>query len=159
PGPLRLLASALLVPGFGFGKLALTAEQLEEDGSPLRADSATDLQLSADRANLDVETLRIAAGATTATIDVHPRGVGPLAITLARGELRSTPLQLTLTVPWLALCAMIVGGMIGGVLFLFGPRKPGGSSSSIWRKHPILRRAVEGALVGLLVTAFLLIVP
>jgi len=159
-GPLRLSASALSVPGFGFGSVALTAEQLEEDGSPLRAAQATDLQLNADRSALDVSAMRIAEGASTATALVHPRGVGPLAISLARGELSSPPLRLQLTFPWLALIAMIGGGTLGGVLFLFGPGpKPKGGSGSIWRKHPALRRAVEGALVGLLVGAFALIVP
>jgi hypothetical protein len=158
PGPLRLFASALSVPGFGFGSVALTAEQLEEDGSPLRAPAATDLQLNADRSALDVSGLQIAAGASTATVEVHPRGVGPLAISLARGALRSEPVLLQLTFPWLALAAMIAGGTLGGVLFLFGPR-PKQKSGSLWRKHPALRRAVEGALVGLLVGAFVLIAP
>ena len=54
---------------------------------------------------------------------------------------------------------MIAGGTLGGVLFLFGPRPKSAGSASIWRKYPALRRAVEGALVGLLVTAFVLIVP
>ena len=159
PGSLRLSASAISLPGFGFGSLALTGEQFEEDGSPLRAQRATDLQLSADRSSLDVSALRISEGTTSATVDVHPRGVGPVALVLLHGSLRSPPLQLQLTWPWFALAAMIAGGTLGGVLFLFGPRPKSAGSASIWRKYPALRRAVEGALVGLLVTAFVLIVP
>lgn len=159
PGELRLFASALSLPGFGFGSVALTAEQLEEDGSPLRAPGVAELQLNADRSALDLSSLQIAKGATTATATVHPRGVGPLAISLARGELRSEPVRLQLTFPWLALAAMIAGGTLGGVLFLFGPRPKKSGSASIWRKHPALRRAAEGALVGVLVSAFVLIVP
>lgn len=156
PGPLRLLASALSVPGFGFGKLSLTAEQLEEDGSPLRATRASDVQLSADRAALDVSALQIAAGATSATIDVHPRGVGPVQLSLAQGELRSEPVRLELTWPLLAVLAMIVGGTLGGVLMVF---ELGAKRASARRRRPAIRRAIEGALVGLLVTTLTLIIP
>jgi hypothetical protein len=158
PGPLRLLASALSVPGFGFGKLALTAEQLEEDGSPLRAARASELQLSADRSALDVSGLQIAPGATSATIEVHPRGIGEVQLSLVQGELRSDPLRLQLTWPLLAVLAMIAGGTLGGLLFVFerGDKRAG---SARRRTHAAIRRAIEGALVGLLVTTLMLIMP
>jgi hypothetical protein len=156
PGPLRLLASALSVPGFGFGKLSLTAEQLEEDGSPLHATRPSDVQLSADRAALDVSALQIAPGATQATIEVHPRGVGPVQLSLVQGELRSPPVQLELTWPTLAVLAMIVGGTLGGVLMVF---ELGAKRAAARRRRPAIRRAIEGALVGLLVTALTLIMP
>lgn len=161
PGPLRLLASALSVPGFGFGKLALTGEQLEEDGSPLRATRASELQLSADRSALDVSALQIAPGATSATIEVHPRGVGEVQLSLVQGELRSQPLRLQLTWPLLAVLAMIAGGALGGVLFMFerGGKGAKRDRSARRRTQAALRRALEGALVGLLVTALMLIMP
>ena len=156
PGPPELVASALRIRGLGFGSLSLTAQQREEDGSLLVAQRTTELRLRASRGALEISRVEIPKGKTSGSIEVHPRGVGPLTLALSQGGLSSPPLELELTWPLLALAAMFLGGTVGGALVTLV--KDRGTHPGR-RSRVVVRRAIEGALVGLLTTALMLIAP
>jgi hypothetical protein len=149
PGPLVLSSSDDIVVGFGFETVELTATQLEEDGSPLRSGEARNLLLSATGGDLDASTLVIGQGASDAHIVVRPSGVGDLEIIASSGALQSAPLRIRLTWPLVPIAAMLAGGALGGLVSAFNPR----------RRKQRWRRIIEGAVMGVLVTLAVLLVP
>jgi len=148
PGPVTLAASATNVLGFGFGSFVLTVHRVEEDGSPLRAERVARVQLLVSGGTLDVSELVIARGASSASAELHPRGIGRLEVSAEAEALRSAPIAIELGWPLLPVLAMIAGGWLGGVLSALAPRR-----------RKLRRRALEGVLVGLLVTAVVLVLP
>lgn len=149
PGPLVLSSSDDNVVGFGFQTIELTATQLEEDGSPLRAEEAKNLLLSATGGDIDAATLVIDEGSSDGRIAVRPSGIGDLEIVASSGALHSAPLRIRLTWPLVPIAAMFAGGALGGVVSAFNPR----------RRRQRNRRIIEGAIMGVLVTLVVLLVP
>lgn len=149
PGAVVLSASDSGVMGFGFASLTLTASQLEEDGSLLVTDEARTLALTTSGGDIDVPTLTIPKGASQASVQVRPSGVGLLQISASSGAVHSAPLRVALSWPVVPIAAMLAGGAFGGFTSAIHPR----------RRRLRARRIAEGAFMGLLVALTVLLVP
>jgi hypothetical protein len=149
PGSLILSASDTRVVGFGFATLTLTASQLEEDGSPLASEEDRTLLLTASGGDVDVAAITIPKGASEARVEVRPSGIGALELGVSSGGTQSVPLSLQLTWPIIPIAAMLAGGAFGGLSSAIQPR----------RRKLRARRILEGAIMGLLVTLTVLLVP
>jgi hypothetical protein len=149
PGSLVLSASDNGVVGFGFATFMLTVSQLEEDGSPLVAEEARTLQLSSSGGDIDAAAITIPKGASEASVEVRPSGVGALELSAISGAAHSAPLRLQLTWPLVPIAAMLGGGAFGGFISAIQPR----------RRKLRARRIAEGSFMGLLVTLTVLLVP
>jgi hypothetical protein len=148
-GALELVPSSERVLGFGFGRVVLTVRQLEEDGSPYREPAPHSIQLIAQHGEIDVPALTIPEGASEAQVELHPRGIAALELVASSEMARSAPVQVELDWPFLPIAAMLSGGALGGLVSTFGR----GS-----QRRP-LRRSLQGAAMGLLVTLTVLVVP
>jgi hypothetical protein len=149
PGSLVLSSSDSGVIGFGFATLTLTVSQLEEDGTPLVADEAHTLQLSASGGDIDVPAIIIPKGASEASVIVRPSGIGALEVSVGSAAAHSAPLSLKLTWPLVPIAAMLAGGAFGGFTSAIQPR----------RRKLRARRSTEGSFIGLLVTLTVLLMP
>lgn len=150
PGGLVLeVTGSSTLPGFGLGTVTVAVHQLEEDGTPLVTDEARNVQLSANGGGIDVTTVDIAPGASAATLQLRPSGIGQLELSASSGAHRSDPVRLTLEWPLLPIGALLLGGALGGLVSAFRPRQ----------RRYTRRRVVEGAVMGLLVTLVVLVVP
>jgi hypothetical protein len=147
PGPLSLTGSSRVL-GFGLGNLVLTVSRVEEDGSAMSSGAQLPVQLVVEQGRLDVHGLTIPRGAHEASVEAHPPGIGRIAVRAVASAQQSPPLAIELTWPVLPVSAMIAGGTLGGFL-------------SALRRAPRVRRrrTLEGALVGLLITLVVLVVP
>jgi hypothetical protein len=150
PGALVLeVTGSSTLPGFGLGTVTLAVQQLEEDGTPLVTEEAKRIQLSANGGGIDVTSVDIPPGASAATVQLRPSGIGQLDLSASTGVQRSTPVRLTLEWPLLPIGALLLGGALGG---LVSALRPG-------QRRYTRRRIVEGAVMGLLVTLVVLVVP
>jgi hypothetical protein len=149
PGPPALAADSVDLLGFGFSSATLTVGSVEEDGSPLARPSDTTFQLFAQHGRIDVSEVKVPGGQQQAKIEIHPHGIGTIEVVAALGELRSAPLELELAWPLLPLLAIFAGGPVGGFATTLRQKN---------RRH-VRRRVLEGAVVGLLISAFSLVVP
>lgn len=150
PGRLVLaVTGSSTLPGFGLGKVTVAVQQLEEDGTPLVTDEAKSVQLSATGGGIDVAAVDIPPGASAATLQLRPSGIGQLELSAGSGVLRSEPVRLTLEWPLLPISALLLGGALGGFVSAFRPRQ----------RRYTRRRVIEGAVIGLLVTLVVLVVP
>jgi hypothetical protein len=150
PGALHLaILGSNSLPGFGFGTAVLIASQVEEDGTPLASDEARSIQLSAVGGGIDVTSITIEPGQSVGTIELRPSGIGMLDITASSGAQRSEAAHLDLKWPVIPIVAMLGGGALGGTVSAFRQR----------RRRQMLRRSSEGAVLGLLVTLTVLVVP
>ncbi len=150
PGALHLdVAGSNTLSGFGFGAAVLTASQVEEDGTLLASDEARVIQLSAVGGGIDVSSVTIEPGQSVGRVEVRPSGIGQLEITASSGAQRSRAAHLDLKWPLSPIAAMLGGGALGGMVSAFRQR----------RRRQMLRRSFEGAVLGLLVTLTVLVVP
>jgi hypothetical protein len=149
PGRPLLSADSAELHGFGFSSATLTLISVEEDGSPLVRTTSTTFQLLAQGGRIDASDLTIPNGQSRASVVIHPHGLGSIEVVAALGDLRSAPLKLELAWPVLPLLAMFFGGTLGG--FATTLRQT--------NRRKVRRRALEGAVVGLVISAFSLLVP
>jgi hypothetical protein len=149
PGPPALTADSSQLLGFGFSSATLTVHSVEEDGSPLARTADTTFQLLAQGGRIDVSELTIPGGQQQAKVAIHPHGLGNIEVVAAFGELRSVPVKLELTWPVLPLLAIFAGGLVGGFATTLRQKN----------RRNVRRRVVEGVVVGLLISAFSLLVP
>ena len=148
PGPPGLSLDPDYLLGFGFSIASLTVRSLEEDGSPLVRPTDTTFRLEGGR--IDASQIVIPGGEQQASITVHPHGIGAIEVVAVLGELRSEPVVRTLRWPFLPLLAIFGGGVIGGFATTLRQKKG---------RRNVIRRVLEGAVVGLLISGFSLVVP
>jgi hypothetical protein len=149
PGPLQLLSATNRVLGLGLGATTLSVVNIEEDGTPLPVSTDIPVQLVARGGAIDASVITIPAGQSEARIEIHPSGTGPLEIEAVSGALRSQVLELDVAWPLRSIVAMIGGGALGGFASAFIRRRQ--------RRTP--HRILEGALVGVIVSALVLVLP
>jgi hypothetical protein len=105
--------------------------------------------LTASGGDVDVAAITIPKGASEARVEVRPSGIGALELGVSSGATQSAPLSLQLTWPLIPIAAMLAGGAFGGLSSAIQPR----------RRKLRARRIMEGAIMGLLVTLTVLLVP
>lgn len=149
PGAIALRGSSEAL-GFGFGDLLLTVGRVEEDGTTMKSDAHAAIQLIADEGRIDVDAVTLHAGAHEVAVHSHPPGIGRISLRALAGTLQSPPLVVQLTWPLLAVSAMLLGGTLGGYLNAAALRR---SKRVRWQ------RSFEGALVGVLMTMIVLVLP
>lgn len=147
PGTPSLFSSTKRAEGLGLSSIDLTVSHREQDGTLLPVTHDLPVTLTTESGALDVTQLVIPKGATEASVSVRPRGVGQLRVTARLGGASSETAQIELGWPTLATFASVLGGGLGGLLAARNKRQ---------RR---LSRIVEGALVGLVVTALCLVLP
>ena len=141
PGAIALSLPSTELPAFGVGSGELTVSLLGRDGLALAAPQSVEVQLSSRRLRQPASVV-IEQGKSTARADVRTTGYGSDEIVARSGSLRAV-LPVRLVFPVAALVAAIVGGLLGGgARYLRNRRKRG---------PLLLRRVVEGTLVGLIV--------
>lgn len=155
-GAFQLVSSVQSALGLGIDSLPVTVTRCEEDRTPLPVAAALDVPLHARGSEIDPSRVTIPTGESQAIISVRPRGVGSLQLSAGASAQESEALPIELSWPVLLLLLTSLGGALGGYLSAIRPRgsKPG--------RHGLqygARRAIEGALVGMIAILATLALP
>jgi hypothetical protein len=157
PGPYALISSASDVPGLGLSTVRLTVSQALEDGSPLALERDVEVPLQSSTGELHPSVLTIPRGKSEASADVRVFGLGALNVQAGAGARVSKPLEITRSWPLLFLFATLFGGAAGGYLAIVRQRR--GNPEHARARTMLVRRVLEGALVGLIAVGALLTTP
>lgn len=139
-GSLRLALASAELPAFGIGSGVLTVSLVARDGMPLAAVEPLTVQLTSGRIHHPA-TVVLAAGASSAPVELRSTGIGGDRIVAQAGTLRDE-LGVRLVFPVAAAVAALVGGVLGGAARYLRNRNR--------RAALLVRRALEGMLVGLI---------
>jgi hypothetical protein len=150
PGALILTSSASRPAGVGFEEFELIVTSTEEDGTPLPAAAPETLQLLVHEGDLEAPGVTLQAGKSEARIRARANGLRPLRISAGAGTRRSSEIRLELRFPWSLLVAILLGGLLGGVLSARVKKQ---------RRAGLLRHMLEGTGVGLLISIVSVVVP
>jgi hypothetical protein len=157
PGPFELVSSAQNVLGLGIGSLQLTLIRSEEDGTPLPVSNGLNVPLQSLGGEVEPSQIIIPKGESQATINVRPRGVGTLQLSAGTSAEESAKLSVELSWPLYFLLVTLIGGALGGYLSASRQREIKPRRRRSWAYTA--RRALEGALVGLVALSAMLTLP
>jgi len=139
-GGIKLTLAAAELPAFGIGSGVLTVSLVARDGMPLAAVQPLTVQLTSGRIHHPA-TVVLKAGESSASVELRSTGVGADRIVAQAGTWRDE-LGVRLVFPVAATVAALGGGVLGGAARYLRNRKR--------RAGLLVRRAVEGMLVGLI---------
>lgn len=157
PGPYALISSATEVPGLGLSTVRITVSQALEDGSPLALESDVEVPLQSKTGELHPSVLTIPRGKTEASADVRVFGLGAMSVQAGAGARMSAPLALDRSWPVLFLIVTVLGGAAGGYLAIIRQRRS--KPEHARERSMLVRRVLEGSLVGLIAVGALLTTP
>lgn len=155
PGAPQLTTSATRAAAFGVGTVMVTVRNAERDGTALAVESDTRVQLQATGAAIDPSVITIPAGSSEASAEIRSRGWGRVGLVAHSGVEQSvTPVQIEFHFPLEFVIATLLGGSAGG--FLAGTRRKKRRVASRRRRVQLVG---EGAIIGLVIVAALLVFP
>lgn len=140
-GALSLSLPSTELAGYGVGSAQLTIAVLGRDGLPFAVPAPLEVQLTGRQVRPPT-IVTIPEGGSSVSVDVRSTGLGAGEIVAQSGPLRAA-LPVQLVFPLAAVVAAIVGGVLGGAARYLRNRGRKGAL--------LLRRLIEGALVGLLI--------
>jgi N-acetylmuramoyl-L-alanine amidase len=153
PGAYVLTSSTTSIAGLGLSTVRLTISQVLEDGSPLVLHTDVEIPLSSDSAVLDPRTATIRRGYSDTSLDVTLFGLGATQIRAGVEARASLPIEISREWPLLFTLVTALGGALGALVAGLRARRP--------RTRLLLRsrRAIEGALIGVVGVGAVLATP
>jgi hypothetical protein len=122
------------------------------DGYDVVGGTPFDVQLHVSEGGFSRSQTTLGEKSSTAKVEYRSARLGVVELTAAAGALKSQPVRLQLTFPWLEFLVVGMGGLVGALLRRYKPDSPA-------KQRSIRSLAIEGGLSALVVYGIVLVLP